>query len=156
MAIAITLRQYIESRDVPYEVLTHPHSQSSMETAQMAHVPGECLAKCVLLEDETGYVMAVLPSTHHVRLGALSKQMQRKLRLAREEELQMLFKDCELGAIPPLGAAYGIDMVVEESLAEKPEVWFEAGDHMRLIHMSGGTFMGMMQNAPRWRFSEHL
>jgi Ala-tRNA(Pro) deacylase len=75
---------------VKYDVVTHPHSRSSMETAQLAHVPGDRLAKSVVLEDDEGFVMAVLPSTCHIMLGRLSKELNRKLRLATENELPLM------------------------------------------------------------------
>jgi Ala-tRNA(Pro) deacylase len=155
MAIASKVQEYMSEHGLRYDVLTHPHSHHSMETAQLARVPGNCLAKSVVLEDDDGLLMAVLPSTHHVHLGWLSKAMNRPLRLASEDELSTLFADCEPGAIPPLGAAYGMRMVMDDSLAEQPEIYFEAGDHEKLIQMSRDDFMGMMQDARHVRFSEH-
>jgi Ala-tRNA(Pro) deacylase len=101
MAIAHRVENYMMQYGVQYDVITHPHSHSSMETAELAHVPGDRLAKSVVLEDEDGFLMAVLPSTRHVRLGQLSREMNRRFRLATEEEIGALFEDCERGAIPP-------------------------------------------------------
>src|SRR5689334_20730729 len=103
MAIASTIHQYMTEHGVPYEVMTHARSNSSMETAELARVPGGRLAKSVILEDEEGFVMAVLPCTHHVKLGKLSRSLNRHLHLATEDELPALFTDCERGAVPPLG-----------------------------------------------------
>ena len=108
MAIAHRIEDYMMQYGVQYDVVTHPHSRSSMETAELAQVPGDRLAKSVVLEDEDGFLMAVLPSTRHVRLGRLSQELNRRFRLATEEEIGALFEDCERGAIPPLGSAYGM------------------------------------------------
>ena len=43
-----------------------------------------------------------------------------------------LFKDCEFGAVPPLGLAYGMSTVIDDCLSEQPEIYFEAGDHDRI------------------------
>lgn len=157
MAIASRVRDYLDGHALQYDVLNHPHSHNSMETAQFAHIPGGCLAKSVVLEDDDGFLMAVLPSTHHVQLGRLSKALDRRLRLATENELGTLFSDCEPGAVPPLGATYGMRMVMDDSLAESPEIYFEAGDHERVIQVSRETFMVMMEmeNANCVRFGEH-
>jgi Ala-tRNA(Pro) deacylase len=128
---------------VQYDVVTHSHSRSSMETAELAQVPGDRLAKSVVLEDEDGFLMAVLPSTH-LRLGRLSRELNRRFRLATEEDGGALFEDCEPGAIPPLGSAYGMHTIVDDSLAEQPEIYFEAGDHERLIRVSREQFMQLM------------
>ncbi|MCK0513093.1 aminoacyl-tRNA deacylase [Aromatoleum buckelii] len=155
MAIASKLQEYMSEHGLRYDVLTHPHSHNSMETAQLARVPGNCLAKSVVLEDDDGFLMAVLPSTQHVQLGWLSKAMQRNLRLASEDELSALFADCEPGAVPPVGSAYGMRMVVDDTLAEQPEIYFEGGDHEKLIQMSSEDFMTMMEEAKHIRFGEH-
>lgn len=154
MAIASRVHDYMTRHGLRYDVLDHPPSHCSMETAQLAHVPGDSLAKTVVLEDDYGYLMAVLPSTQHVRLGWLGKELNCRLRLASEAEIARMFTDCEPGAVPPLGVAYGLRTVVDDSLASKPEIYFEAGDHERLIQMSGADFMAMMAHASHARFGE--
>ncbi|MBI5041705.1 MAG: YbaK/EbsC family protein [Gammaproteobacteria bacterium] len=150
MSMAETLTKYLHTQDVPYDLLHHPHTATSMQAAQAAHVPGDWVAKTVLLEDDDGYVMAVLPATHRIDLGELHRQMHRRLGLATEAELTSLFMDCEVGAVPPIGRVYGIDTIVDDSLAEQAEVYFDAGDHEQLVHVSGevfGTLLGDVEYA---------
>ena len=101
------------------------------------------------LEDDSGFFMAVVPANHRVKLGEMGRLMDRKLRLAMENQLSALFDDCALGAIPPLGLAYGIDTIVDDGLAEMDEVYFEARDHERLIHMRREAFARMMISSAR-------
>ena len=56
MAIANRLRQYMKEQGVKFEVIRHPRSGSSMQSAETAHIPGDRMAKAVLLEDEQGYL----------------------------------------------------------------------------------------------------
>jgi Ala-tRNA(Pro) deacylase len=156
MTTARKVEHYMRQHGVHYDVVTHPHSHSSIETAELAHVPGERLAKSVVLEDRDGYVMAVLPSTHQVKLGKLRCELNRNLRLANEDELKTLFSDCELGAVPPLGLAYGMTTVVDDALAQQPEVYFEAGDHEQLIRVNGDAFRTIMEHAGHGRFSHRV
>lgn len=148
MAIAITLQEYLSNMDVDYNILKHSHTEASMQTAQMAHIPGEQLAKSVVLEDENGrYLMAVIPSNRHVSLGKLHQQYQIRMGLATEAELGEIFTDCELGAVPPVGDPYGIDVIMDDSLAQCSDVYFEAGDHVNLVHLSGESFQRLMNQA---------
>ena len=150
------IQDYLAQESIAYEVIAHPHTRTSMQTAAAARVPGDRLAKGVVVEDDQGYVLAVLPSTHHLKLGALGRQLHRyPMRLATEAELRGLFGDCEPGAVPPIGAAYGLPMVVEEDLAAQPEIFFEAGDHEHLIHLTQGEFARLFANAPQGHFSRH-
>ncbi len=155
MAIANRVADYMRQRELSYDVVAHPHSRSSMETAELAHVPGSRLAKSVILEDDDGYVMAVLPSTRHVRLGKLSREMNRRLHLASESQLAGIFIDCERGAVPPLGLAYGMPTIMDDTLGDQPEIYFEAGDHESLIRMSRDQFMMLMEHVGHGRFGHH-
>lgn len=154
MTIAATVENYLKQNQAPFEVVTHPHTRSSLKTANMAHIPSERLAKAVMLEDEAGYLMAVVPATYHVNLGALRHQLGRNVGLATESDVGRLFKDCELGAIPPLGPAYGIETVFDESLTQQPDIYFEAGDHEELIHMSRDLFVKLLGMAKHGRFCQ--
>jgi Ala-tRNA(Pro) deacylase len=156
MAIALTLQQYLENNGVKYDVLPHTYTRSSMNTAESARVPGDQLAKSIILEDDQGYLMAVVPATHHIEIGRLSQQLHRKLGLATERELGQLFSDCDLGAIPPIGEAYGMDVILEDSLSDCADVFFEAGDHTEVIHVRGEDFKRLMGKARHGHFSRHL
>lgn len=154
MAIATTVANFLRAQDVEYDVLTHPHSATSGESAQAAHVPGIRLAKSVILEDEQGFLMVVLPSTRQVNLQELHRQLKRNLVLATEQEFGGLFTDCEIGALPPIGSAYGVETVVDVAIAEQPDIYFEAGDHEQLIHVSAETFQALLgENTQHGQFS---
>lgn len=156
MAMASTLRAYLEERGIHYDLVSHPLTADSMSTAALAHVPGDQLAKSVVLEDERGYLMVVLPSTHRVRLGTLHKSLHRPLGLATERELARLFADCKTGAVPAVGQAYGLETMVEDSFGDCPDVYFEAGDHAALVHLSGREFGRLMEGLPHGQFSRHI
>jgi Ala-tRNA(Pro) deacylase len=100
-------------------------------------------------------MMAVLPASHHVKISDLSSVLGRAVRLATEDEVSELFPDCSTGAIPSVGAAYGVDMAVDDSLAKQPEVYFEGGDHTSLVQVSAEQFFSLMQNAAHGHFSTH-
>lgn len=144
MAIATTVSNYLAEHDVDYDILSHSHTRSSGESAQAAHIPGARLAKSVILGDDLGYLMVIVPANRHIDLGELHRQLNRNLGLATESELGRLFGDCEVGALPALGPAYGIETVVDDLIAEQPEIYFEAGDHEQLIHVSAESFGALL------------
>lgn len=158
MAIVKTVEAYLQAHRIEYDLITHPHTGSSMETAESAHVPGDRLAKGVVLTDGDSYLMVVIPSDYHVELDRLNMLLKRELHLAEEENLQDLFPDCELGAVPPIGQAYDIKTYWDpsSSLGKVDEVFFEAGDHMELVCVSGEAFHELMAPAERMEFSHHI
>jgi Ala-tRNA(Pro) deacylase len=149
MTIATTVSKYLAEYDVPYDVMGHTHTASSAESAAVAHVPGDRLAKSVVLEDDQGYLMVVLPANRRLDLSELQRQLKRNLELASEYELGNLFSDCEIGALPAIGPAYGLETLVDDAIAEQPEIYFEAGDHEQLIHVSSEVFETLMGEAIR-------
>jgi Ala-tRNA(Pro) deacylase len=158
MAIAKTLERHLQDTGCRYELVTHPHSGSSMQTAEVAHVPGDALAKGLVLRDEAGLLLVVVPSDYHVQLDALNTLLDRELAFVAERELAGIFPDCEPGAVPPIGAAYGIATLwdPEASLGVQQHVFFEAGDHLTLVRVSGKQFHELMATADRAHFSHHL
>ncbi len=156
MTIAASVQYFLHEQGISYDIVRHRHTGDSMRTASAAHVPGDRLAKGVLLEDERGYLMAVVPSTHKIDLGALSSQLNRRLGLATEGELSDMFEDCERGAVPPLGPAYGLNVIVDESIAHCSEIYFEAGDHTGLVHLRGEDFLHLLGGARCCCFSHHV
>jgi Ala-tRNA(Pro) deacylase len=144
---------YIESHGVDYETRAHPHSSSSLETARKARVSPECLAKCVLLEDERGYLLAILASSRRIDRRALRRQLGRELELASEAELALVFADCEPGAVPAMGPAYGLPVLIDDSLDARSDLYFESGNHEELIQMQQRDFMQLLAGARRAHFS---
>jgi len=155
MTIAASVQDCLVREGVHYDLIAHQRTQDSNHSAQAAHIPGDRLAKCVMLEDDKGFLMAVVPASHKVDLGAVRRQLNRELGLATDRELVDLFKDCEPGALPPLGLAYGIDTILDQSLVDARDIYFEAGDHRVLVHVSGSGFLKLMANAPRGPISDH-
>ena len=153
MTIAPTLATYLEQAGIQPEVLTHPHSPSASRTAEASHVSGNRVAKAVLLKDETGYLLAVLPASRHLRLDAVEALTGRSLTLAAEDEIGRAFPDCEVGAVPPVGVAYGLPAVIDDSLVEESEIYLEGGDHTTLVRVTRAEFAELMQGAQAGSFS---
>ena len=153
MAISMTLQEYLETQGVNFDLEHHRHTFNSASTAEAAHVPGDDLAKGVLVDDGSGYLLAVIPATHRLNLEMLRRTLHRPVELATEGELEDLFPDCETGAVPPLGSAFGLETVVDQKLMERPDIWFEAGDHEDLVHISGASFRTLMGGATRGEIS---
>jgi Ala-tRNA(Pro) deacylase len=148
MAIATTLKSYLKKHHVDYDMVHHSHSATALESAHSAHVPGHQVAKAVVLEDENGYVVSVLPSVNRLDLEWVNESLGRTLKIAHESELLNLFQDCDVGAVPALSNAYGLDVIWDEQLTNASEIYIEAGDHENLIHMHGGEFCKLMANLP--------
>jgi Ala-tRNA(Pro) deacylase len=75
-----------------------------------------------------------------------------EITLAGEEPVETLFVDCEPGSVPAFGAAYGLGIVIDDSLTEQPDLYVESGDHANLIHLSGDSFQSADARCSPWAF----
>jgi Ala-tRNA(Pro) deacylase len=144
MAIAETVQSFLAQHSVEYDLVSHPHTGSSHETAEAAHVNEDHIAKAVIVKDTDGYAMVVVPASNWVEVEHLRKELNRDFHLATEDELAKLFSDCEPGAAPPLGLAYGIETFLDEALTSLANIYFEAGDHEQLVHTAGDDFRTLL------------
>ncbi len=147
MSMSQTVRSFLDQRAIPYEVISHRHTRSSMESAGAAHIDSDHLAKAVIVKQGDDYLMVVVPSDYRVHLGKLHQLLGAEVGLATEPELVSLFPDCEGGAIPPLGAAYRMITLVDGDLLKQSEIFFECGDHEHLIKVSGTGFTRLLGDA---------
>jgi Ala-tRNA(Pro) deacylase len=155
MSIAPTLQRYLD-QTVDYDVLTHEPTMCSTRTAQACGVSGDRIAKGIVLRHNGGYLLAVLPASHHIRLDDLRDQIGDDIDMASEPDIAQLFRDCERGAVPPVGECYGLDVVVDESIERQPDVYLEAGDHATLVHMGQAQFAKLVADARHGQFSSRM
>jgi Ala-tRNA(Pro) deacylase len=153
MTIARKLQDYIDGQGIAYDTVAHHRTATTSQSARAARVPGSRLAKSVVVHHEMGYVLAVVPSTHRIELGTLQDVMDKRIGLASEDEVVSLFEDCDTGAIPPIGGAYDVPVILDESLGNAADIYFEGGDHRTLVHVSGKDFRNLTSDAQQARFS---
>lgn len=147
MAIAASLQDYLQQHDIPYDIIEHAPAMTMRAAAHAAHIAEDSVVKAVLLEDEDGYVLVAVPASCHVQLGKVARLLRHPVGLATEVEAAELFVDCAPGALPPVGDAYGLDMVVDERLDDQLDLYFEGGDHRSFVHVKGEDFARLQHEA---------
>ena len=131
------LKEFLDENNVRYITISHSPAYTAQEIAAKAHLPGKEIAKTVLVKIEGKLAMAVLPGSFKINFENLKKVLgSDNIRLADEHEFIDRFPDCEVGAMPPFGNLYGVDVFVANSLAEDEEIAFNACSHSQLIKMS--------------------
>ncbi|KJH76851.1 MULTISPECIES: YbaK/EbsC family protein [Pseudomonas] len=146
MRMARTVQNSLDKANCEFDIVSHPHSASSLETARVAGIPAERVAKSVILDDHHGrYLMAVLPASRHLDLSKVRGSGE--WQITRESNLAHLFNDCERGAVPALGESYGLDMVIDPLLTRQKDIYLEAGNHNNLLHMSVPQYLKMVPHA---------
>lgn len=142
------LKEFLDSHKVHYETLTHPATYTAQRTAESAHIRGKELAKTVMVKIDGKMAMAVLPASHRVDLELLRKATGAKqVELAEEREFEDVFPGCEVGAMPPFGNLYEVEVFSSPQLAEDEEIAFNAGTHTELIRLSYADYAQLVSPA---------
>ena len=135
------LKSFLDNNGVSYTTIDHSPAYTAQEIAHVAHISGNDVAKTVIAKVDDEMVMIVLPASDMVVLDFLSDAMGNKdVELASEAEFRDHFPECELGAMPPFGNLFGMDVYVSERLAQESQIAFNAGTHTELIKMSYADF----------------
>ncbi len=131
------LKDYLDQENIRYTTIKHSTAYTAQEVAQLAHIPGDEMAKTVIVKIDDKQAMVVLPATEHIDLEILGGALGAKnVSLATEAEFMPQFSDCEIGAMPPFGNLYHMDVYVEEALSHDKMIAFNACSHNELIEMS--------------------
>jgi Ala-tRNA(Pro) deacylase len=140
------LKKYLDDNNVPYVTITHSQAFTAQQVAASAHIKGKEMAKTVIIKINDRLAMAVLPATYHVDFHLLKEVTgNEEVVLAHESEFKEIFEDCELGAMPPFGNLYNMEVYVAQSLTEDVEIAFNAGTHSELIRMKYSDFARLVQ-----------
>ena len=135
------LKEYLDENRVKYVCIQHSKAYTAQEVAASAHVPGRAMAKVVMVELDGDLAMAVLPANRKVILQDLRDMTgSEKARFAPEHKFKGRFPDCEIGAMPPFGNLYGMEVFAALSLINNNEIAFNAGSHEEIIKLAYADF----------------
>lgn len=135
------LAEFLNEHNIKYVTIRHSLAYTAQEIAASAHLPGKELAKTVMINIDGKMAMAVLPASSKVNFETLKNAAgAENAELASEEEFQRMFPDCEIGAMPPFGNLYGMEVFASETLAQDEEIAFNAGSHTELVQLAYKDF----------------
>ena len=142
MAINVRLQRLFDDKRSSYAILPHPDAYTAREVAHRVRVKSSQLAKVVVVRDKAGRdFMVVLPASRKLDLHALHTMTGRVgFQLENEQELKLLFPDCEVGAMPPFGFLYGLKTYVDPCLLKGDDIFFQAGNHHEVVLMRRNHF----------------
>jgi len=132
----MNVQRFLNERGVSFQVLEHAPTYSALRTADDLHVPGDEVAKPVILKADGRYVMALVPAPCRIDMKKAREALHSAdCELADESDFERLFPDCERGAMPPFGSQYGLTTMVDEALTHDERVVFEGNSHREAICM---------------------
>jgi Ala-tRNA(Pro) deacylase len=126
--------EFLERQGIPYEVVEHERTQTAAAEARAAGVPAADVAKTIVLRDEEGLRLAVIPASERLDMHKLKRALASKgLRLVTEQEMADEFDEFEVGAVPPFGPMLDALELVDERLLEHDRILCSGGDHEHAV-----------------------
>jgi HD-like signal output (HDOD) protein/prolyl-tRNA editing enzyme YbaK/EbsC (Cys-tRNA(Pro) deacylase) len=153
MGLPVNIRKFLEREQVAYRTLPHPRTSTLTQAARACDVPVSQLARAVVLVDERGLLMAVLPANHVLDFAALRSLLQRDVELVAGNLLASIFDGCEPRSYPPLAPAYNLEVIVDSAVADLEVVTFEPGVHTTLVQVNQRDFRKLLGQALTGSFS---
>jgi Ala-tRNA(Pro) deacylase len=126
---------FLLEQRVPFETLLHAPAFTAQKRARFLRLPGRHVAKVVLLRGPAGYVLAVLPATHHVATERVAAALGGPVRLADDGEIARVFPDCEWGVVPPFGTLYGLPVLLDDTIPADALLVFETTTHAEAVRL---------------------
>ena len=140
------LKEFLDTNNIRYKDAFHSHAYTAQEVAASAHVPGRKLAKTVMVKIDDKMAMAVMSASDKVDFSLLKEAAgASKAELASENEFADLFPGCHIGAIPPFGNLYEMQVIVDEKLTDQTEIVFNAGSYTELITLHYEDFKRLVK-----------
>jgi Ala-tRNA(Pro) deacylase len=154
MATLTWITDELRQRGIPFAELHHPDAYTAQGVAQHEHISGHLVAKVVVVIADGQPIELVVPASRRVSLERLREILgTRDVRLAREDEIEAQFPDCELGAMPAWRHWAGVEVLMDQMLETEGEIVLQAGTHRDAVRMKFSDWFSAVQ--PRVeRFTE--
>lgn len=156
MTMATKLARCLSRTEARFETIGRPGGLDASAPPPARSIPADRLARTVLLEDDKGYLVAVIPASHRLKLDELRAQTGRELAYAHADGVREVFRDCDQHALPPVGMAYGTLTWLDDALLAHDDVYFEAGDRQALVRMKVDDFALLMSDARHGHFAHRV
>lgn len=140
------LKEFLDREGIKYVTISHSKAYTAQEVAASAHISGKEMAKTVMVKLDGKMAMVVLPANHKVDFAQLERDLGVKnAELASEDEFRGLFPECDVGAMPPFGNLYDMDVFIEEGLIDNDRITFNAGSHTEVIRVPMNDFQRLVK-----------
>lgn len=135
------IEQYLVDHHLPFVHTTHVRAVPAQRFAAAEHVPGDRIAKPVVVSVDGELALAVVSATQRVDAEELAQALgARKVELVPEPQFEGRFEPCEVGAEPPLGL-FGLPIYVDAALARMPRLVMRGGTHEDAIEVETAEWM---------------
>ena len=134
----------LTAADIPFELLPHRRTTSASGSALALGVMPQKTGKTVVVRVRDAFVRAVVPASRRLSLDKLGHLLGAAPEIVSEEELDGLYPQFELGAVPPFGGPED-RVVVDRRIADAGTVVLETGSHELSLRIASADLVDLAQ-----------
>ncbi len=140
------VKDYLDFNGIQYVSLTHSPAYTAQAIAESSHISGKKVAKTIIVKIDDTFAMTVLTANTKLSTYLLQDLLNaEKVEFASEAEFKDKFPDCEIGAMPPFGNLYNMNVYVSKEINADDEIAFNAGSHTELIQLKYKDFKHLVK-----------
>ncbi|TPW16535.1 MAG: signal transduction protein [Halothiobacillaceae bacterium] len=147
MSVAATVIRFLDRQQVAYTVHNLIHFESIEDAANRLGIAKHSLIYTVPLIDQFGLILTILPADRAISFTQLNGLMGRNFTPASTTQTLAVFRDCDCAYLPPLGEAYGVRAILEDSVVDSKVIYFIAGDSRHIIQVNSQGFLHLQNQA---------
>jgi Ala-tRNA(Pro) deacylase len=137
---------YLKYNKAHYEMIDHDPTISPQEVAVGIQGPKKNPAKTHIVHADGKYYMIVMPADNRIVDSLLLDVLKAKyVHLASEEDIQLIFPECEVGTMPPFGNLFALPVYIDKMIADDDMIIFRACSQTRLIRLKMYDFLRLVK-----------
>jgi Ala-tRNA(Pro) deacylase len=135
--------RFLDQHGINYRLYRHDQAFDAQHMAQALHVPGKSVAKTVMARVRGGsrYFVLVVPAPHRIDWNRVSGALGGiDIELADESQIVEHCPDCASGVVPLFGSQYGLQTIVDETVAKQDEIVIQGDTHDEAVRLRFSDF----------------
>jgi len=156
MILAASIKKLLDGNMIAYQVLQHKRVERLGNAAQLLKCDPDKILTAQVLEDHLGKLLVVYRLSTKIDLNKLQRLLNRTLTVVATTKVNRLFNDCDAGCWPPIGQAYGLEMVIDKSINKYSSLFFSSGSNTSMVQIQTNDYLLLNSRAKILDFSEAL
>lgn len=146
MPVPASILEIFDTNRIAYQLkATHARIANTHSALNLGNQA--CIVKSLVLHDNQGKLLVLLPADHILDLAALKSQFGRNLESLPKDQLAVLLAQQNLRVVPAMPEWQGLSTIVDASLLRHPVLLLDMGDQDQLLELKLTDFRSIIKSA---------
>lgn len=141
MKIPVKLISFLKNNKIKYEPVSHRTVYTAYDKAATLKVKPNIIGKTLVLKTDRGLVVALIPGNKNLDKNKFKKAAKaKKIDFISETVMKNKFKGFKMGAVPPFGGLWNLQMFMDRGLLKEKNIFLNAGVYEVSLKLSPKVF----------------